>query len=196
MKCSTCNAELEPQATVCPGCGTPVRQVSPETQPQTPPQPETVPPQEGAPQSGAVPPQGYAQPPYGMPQQPGTVPPAGYVQPPYGVPPLGYAPPFGYGAPTNVSSASGTISEQKELKTFQIFSSCLGWLGVGSFYAGYTQNGIRRIAFTMVALLLFFNRFNPDAVLILGICMLVANIVWSVVEAFTIKNDAKGVPMK
>ena len=42
----------------------------------------------------------------------------------------------------------------------------------------------------------FIDRFNPDAVLILGIGMFVSNIVWSVVEAFTIKNDAKGVPMK
>jgi len=219
MNCPKCNAELDPRATVCPNCLIPVQANPQETQ-----QPGTVPPQ-GYPQQTGVPPQGYApQSPYGMPpqqpgyavppQQPGTVPPQGYApQPPYGmppqqpgyavppqqpgtVPPQGYAPQFGYGVQTNVSSASGTISEQKDLKTFQLFSSFLGWLGVGSFYAGYTQNGIRRIAFTIIAFLLLLNRENAGAVLFLGICLFVSNIVWSLVEAFTTKNDAKGVPMK
>ena len=189
MNCPKCNAELDPRATVCPNCLIPVQANPQETQ-----QPGTVPPQ-GYPQQTGVPPQGYApQSPYGMPpQQPGyAVPP----QQPGTVPPQGYAPQFGYGVQTNVSSASGTISEQKDLKTFQLFSSFLGWLGVGSFYAGYTQNGIRRIAFTIIAFLLLLNRENAGAVLFLGICLFVSNIVWSLVEAFTTKNDAKGVPMK
>lgn len=93
MNCPKCNTELDPGAKFCTECGTPVRQEPLEAQPQTQPQPGTVPPQGYAPPPYGIPPQGYVpQPGYG-------VPPQGYAQPPYGIPPQGYAPQPGYGIP-------------------------------------------------------------------------------------------------
>ena len=225
MKCSTCNAELDSQTTVCPGCGTPVRQVSPETQPQTPPQPETVPPQEGAPQSGAVPPQGYAQSPYGMPpQQPGygaplqegapqsgAVPPQGYApQPPYGMPPQqpGYgAPPqvyvqqFGYGMPPQQPGIvppqgnAQVLYDQKSRTTYQVLSFFLGWLGVADFYAGRIPSALSHLAWMIIGFIVLCCA-ESDGVVAVGFLIGFANGVWGGVEGLLVKEDGKGVPMK
>ena len=213
MNCTKCNAGLAPEAAVCPACGTPVRDVSPGTQPQT--------------QPGTVPPQGYAKPrpPCGMPlqQQPGYgAPPQGYApQPGYGTPPQGYAPQppcgappqvyvqqFVYGMPSQGCAQPGyaplpqydaqPVSEQKSRFTYQLLSFFVGAFGIGDFYAERIVSGVIHIILVIVSYLICSYGIREDsaAIVIFGFIAGFANGIWALVEVFAVKTDGKGVPMK
>lgn len=76
-----------------------------------------------------------------------------------------------------------TDEKQKSRAIYVLFGFWLGFFGVHNLYAGYINRALIQVLLTVGALF-----FSPA--IVPGIWL------WGIVETFTIKKDAKGVPFR
>ena len=69
-------------------------------------------------------------------------------------------------------------AQRKSRVTYIILALLLGGIGIHNFYSGHIGKGIAKIVFTAF-----------------GVTALISGI-WALIEIFTVKADAKGVPFK